>query len=101
MVYQEKKKKQGHFNWEYKCEDLFGWATIRSEKKLTGEILDQLVIDIIMAKQLKKGHTEDHKIEFDAKFKKQWEDVEEDIEIKQEKTKEGWFKRLLSKIKKI
>lgn len=86
MNYQEKKitkiidKGQGDFiehNFEYKCEDLFGEATITSINKLDGETLDELVCDIIMAKQLKKGHTPNYEIDFQAKFKSQWKDDED------------------------
>ncbi len=67
-------------NWEYRCEDLFGVATITSKEKLDGDTLDQLVIDIIMAKHLKKGHTDSHEIEFEAEFKEQWTDEKEEKE---------------------
>jgi len=88
MLYQEKKinkistfnpETSEQLNFEYYCEDLFGEAWIRSVKKLNGEILDQITCDIIMAKKISKGHTTG--IEFEAKFKKQWDDDEEEGEV--------------------
>lgn len=86
-------------NWEYKCEDLFGEATITSIDRLDGDTLDELVFDIIIAKQLKKGHTPNYEIVFEATFKPQWEE-KEDIEVEIRTTKKkNWFINLLTKIK--
>lgn len=113
MIYQERKitkyiktefdKDFIEHNWEYKCEDLFGEAIITSINKLDGDTLDELVCDIIMAKQLKKGHTPDYEISFEATFKSQWKEVEdhkqEKVELKNIKNR-NWITNLLSKIKK-
>jgi TM2 domain-containing membrane protein YozV len=103
MIYQEKKinkiitiepGKYIEHNFEYKCEDLFGEAIITSINKLNGETLDELVCDIIMAKQLRKGNTPGHEIVFDAVFKDQWSE-----EIKEEEKKELFNKKTNMKSK--
>ena len=86
-------------NWEYKCEDLFGEATITSVNKLTGELLDELVFDIIMAKQLKKGHTPNYEICFEATFRTQWEEKEDEVVEINTYKKKNWLTNLLNKIK--
>ncbi len=76
MEYLETKTNIEDFNWKYICEDVFGKATIYSKEKLKPEILDEIVLDNILAKHIKKGHTKD--IYFEAEFKNLWEEIDED-----------------------
>lgn len=98
MTYQEKKTEDG---FEYFNQDLYGKTTIWSKEKLTGEILDILVIDNIIAKHIKSGSIND--IRFEAEFNKQWQDDDgkEAPEFKPEinlTPKTSWLKRLLKKL---
>jgi hypothetical protein len=81
MFYQEKNTDEGY---EYKNEDLYGWTTIWSEKRLDADTLDQIVCEMVMEKKIKKGHTEG--LRFEAKFKDQWLEDKEATELKT-----GWF----------
>lgn len=78
MVYQEKKINESvggvTYKWQYWCEDLFGEATIKSKKKLVADVLDEIVIDVIMARHLVRGFTPRKEISFSAIFKAPWED---------------------------
>ena len=98
MVYQEKINKKTK-EYEYYCEDVFAEVWIYSKIKLSGETLDEIVLDNVLAKKILKGHTD--KIRFIAKAKPQWEDDdEEEVEIETPK-KKGWFKKILDKIKMV
>ncbi len=72
MNYLETKTNIDNFKWKYICEDVFGKATIFSKEKLKPEILDEIVLDNILAKHIEFGHTDD--IYFKCEFKNLWED---------------------------
>ena len=52
MIYQEKKLKAGY---SYKLEEIFGTVTIKSSKRLKGELLDDLIV--LMLKNKAKTET--------------------------------------------
>ena len=107
MDYIETRTNIKDFKWKYTCEDVFGKAKIYSIDKLSPEILDEIVLDNIIAKQVKKGHTD--KIEFEAEFKNPWEEIKEDekyldiseLPLNQQeccKEKEGELNKELNKV---
>jgi hypothetical protein len=86
MYYAEKKTEEGY---EYFNEDLYGNATIKSKNKLSPDILDQIICEMVMDRKIKKGHTKD--LSFTAEFKSQWEDEKE--------VKVSWFKEFKNNLK--
>lgn len=70
-----------NYNYKYFNEDLYGKTTILSCDKLTPDELDFIVNDLVMERQLKKGHNKEKGFEFEAEFKSDWEDIDEDEEI--------------------
>ena len=104
MIYRETKTKGGY---KYENEDVYGSIKIWSEKKLEGEMLDILLLDNIIPKKLKTGKYGTTR--WEAEFKNDWEEIEEEIEFKREKDirdekksevkKKSWIRKLLNKLK--
>ncbi len=94
MIYTERKTEEGY---EYKNEDLYGWTTINSQEKLDPDTLDQIVCQMVMEKKIKKGHTDT--LRFEAQFKDQWsEDEEEEIKISLKQKIKEWLINLIKRI---
>lgn len=99
MIFAERKTKTGY---HYETEDVFGKLDIDSEKKLSKNSLDSIVLGVLQSKQPvgKIGDT----ISFTFKARSQWEEDEEITQISEKEVKETktrLTKRLTNFIKNI
>ena len=82
MLFQERKTNTGY---EYKVEDVFGSITIESEQKMSGDLLDEVVVILLrknIAAQTVTGEVSLMRGKVNYTFVKapMWEDDEEDKE---------------------